>query len=259
MLLPQSSGRTSPQCRNRSSLALQLLKKKGETYLMPLSIYDSRKNGKGEWDFGILILNCRPPLWYSGQSSWLQIQSSGIDSRCYQIFWEVVGLERGPLRFVNTTEELFGRKSSGSGLEIREYGRRDPSLCPCGTIYPQKLAPNSQTSGGRSVGIVSCRTQVTEFSLVTVRFWTVLLEPKKKSDSLSDVKMTASFFHKRWTLLILTVACSNVAGSSTTQRVRFPLISVVFFNLPNPSRLTTSLGFTQLLTEIEPATFLLVA
>jgi hypothetical protein len=27
----------------------------------------------------------------------------------------------------NTTEELLGRKSSGSGLENREYGRRDPS------------------------------------------------------------------------------------------------------------------------------------
>jgi hypothetical protein len=27
---------------------------------------------------------------------------------------------------VSTTEELLGRKSSGSGLEIREYGRRGP-------------------------------------------------------------------------------------------------------------------------------------
>jgi hypothetical protein len=37
-------------------------------------------------------------------------------------------LERGPLSLVSTTEELLGRKSSGSGLESREYGRRDPSL-----------------------------------------------------------------------------------------------------------------------------------
>jgi hypothetical protein len=28
---------------------------------------------------------------------------------------------------VSTIEELLGRKSSGSGLEIREYGRGDPS------------------------------------------------------------------------------------------------------------------------------------
>jgi hypothetical protein len=27
----------------------------------------------------------------------------------------------------STTEELLERKSSGSGLENREYGRRDPS------------------------------------------------------------------------------------------------------------------------------------
>jgi hypothetical protein len=38
-----------------------------------------------------------------------------------------VGLERGPLSLVSTAEELLGRKSSGSGLEIRDYGRRDPS------------------------------------------------------------------------------------------------------------------------------------
>jgi hypothetical protein len=32
----------------------------------------------------------------SGQSSWLQIQRPGFDSRRYQIFGEVEGLERGP-------------------------------------------------------------------------------------------------------------------------------------------------------------------
>jgi hypothetical protein len=41
----------------------------------------------------------------------------GFDSRRYQILLEVVGLERGPLSFVSTTEELLGRKSSGSCLE----------------------------------------------------------------------------------------------------------------------------------------------
>jgi hypothetical protein len=37
------------------------------------------------------------------------------------------GLDRGPLSLVSTTEELLKRKISGSGLENREYGRRDPS------------------------------------------------------------------------------------------------------------------------------------
>jgi hypothetical protein len=50
----------------------------------------------------------------------------GLDPRRYQIFWEVVGLERGPLSLVSTIEELLGRNSSGSGLENREYGRGDP-------------------------------------------------------------------------------------------------------------------------------------
>jgi hypothetical protein len=38
-----------------------------------------------------------------------------------------VGLERGPLSLVSTTEELLGSNSSGSGPENREYGSRDPS------------------------------------------------------------------------------------------------------------------------------------
>jgi hypothetical protein len=67
------------------------------------------------------------PLWFSGQSSWLQIQRSEFDSRRYQSFWEVVGLERSPISLVSTIEELLERNSSGSGLENREYGRRDSS------------------------------------------------------------------------------------------------------------------------------------
>jgi hypothetical protein len=101
-----------------------------------------------------------PPLWSSGQSSWLQNQRPGFDSRHYL---ELVGLERGPFSLVSTTEELLGRKSIVSGLENRNYGRRDPSRWPRGTLYPQRLALTSPTSGGRSVGIVRSRTQTTEF------------------------------------------------------------------------------------------------
>jgi hypothetical protein len=38
----------------------------------------------------------RQPLWSSGQSSWLETQRPQVDSLRYQIFLEVVGLERGP-------------------------------------------------------------------------------------------------------------------------------------------------------------------
>jgi hypothetical protein len=91
------------------------------------------------------------------------IQRSGFDSRRYQIFGKVADLERGPLSLVSTIEELVERKSSESGLESREHGRRD-------VFYPQKLALTSPTGSGRSVGIVRLRTHATEFSLFFILF-----------------------------------------------------------------------------------------
>jgi hypothetical protein len=49
-----------------------------------------------------------------------------------------------------------------SGLENREYGRRNSSRWPRDTLYPQKVALTSPTGGDRSVGIVRSRTQATE-------------------------------------------------------------------------------------------------
>jgi hypothetical protein len=65
-----------------------------------------------------------------------------------------VGLERGLLSLVSTTEELLERKISGSGLEIRDYDRGDLSA---------RVALISSTSGGRSVRIVRSRTKATDF------------------------------------------------------------------------------------------------
>jgi hypothetical protein len=48
------------------------------------------------WIYICYAEESRPPLLSSGQCSWLQIQRSGFVSRHYQIFWEGVGLERGP-------------------------------------------------------------------------------------------------------------------------------------------------------------------
>jgi hypothetical protein len=97
----------------------------------------------------------------SGKSSWLQIQRPGIDSRRYQIFWEVVGLERGPLSLVSTTAELLEWTSRSSVQENREYGRRGSVTLT--TRHPpigKQLALTLPTSGGRTVGIVRSRTQV---------------------------------------------------------------------------------------------------
>jgi hypothetical protein len=56
-----------------------------------------------------------------------------------------------------------------NGLEIWEYGRRDPSRWPRDTLYPQKLTLTSPTRGGRSVCIVRSRTQATEIFSQTYR------------------------------------------------------------------------------------------
>jgi hypothetical protein len=53
-----------------------------------------------------ILCHSRPPLW---SSSWLQIQKPGFNSRHYQKN-KVVGLERGLLSLVSTTEELLDRK-----------------------------------------------------------------------------------------------------------------------------------------------------
>jgi hypothetical protein len=75
-----------------------------------------------------------------------------------------MGLERGPLSLVSTSEGLLGRKSSGSGLETRDYGSRGSAALT--TRHPslrkKQLALTLPTSGGLSVGIVRSRTKTTE-------------------------------------------------------------------------------------------------
>jgi hypothetical protein len=65
-----------------------------------------------------------------------------------------MGLEQSALSLVSTSEELLGRKSSGSGLEIREYGRRGPSRWLRGTLYQQKVRTNFDAKR-RSLGCYS--------------------------------------------------------------------------------------------------------
>jgi hypothetical protein len=111
-----------------------------------------------------------PPLCPSGQSSWLQFQRSGFDSRRYQIFWEV-SLERGPLSLVSTIEELFERKSSGSSVWEREYGRKDPSRWARDALYAQILGTNFADKR-RSLGRYSSRgLRPRFFYLFEISFW----------------------------------------------------------------------------------------
>jgi hypothetical protein len=89
-----------------------------------VELLDQRKQAKFYWlqdpsEINGDNLNNKPSLWSRGQSFWLQIQRPSFDSRCYQIFWEEVGLEWGPLSLVSTTKELLRRQNSGSGIETR--------------------------------------------------------------------------------------------------------------------------------------------
>jgi len=100
----------------------------------------------------------------------------GFDSRRYQIFWVVVGLERDPLSLVSlmrSIEELLEWKSSGSRYRKQRSTAVGTRCAEHVTpLYPQKLALTSPTGGGRYVGIVRVRTKATEFFLVmfTVQF-----------------------------------------------------------------------------------------
>jgi hypothetical protein len=99
-----------------------------------------------------------------------------------------VGLERGPLSLVSTTEELLVRKNSGSSLENLEYGRRDPSSWPRGNLYPQKLPITLPTIGGRLVGTVRSRTQAIEFSFLVLVTMEIVRDPTLISNLLFDSK-----------------------------------------------------------------------
>jgi hypothetical protein len=108
----------------------------------------------------------RPPLWSSGQSSWIEIQRSSFWFPAIPDFLRSSGSRTGSTQPRKTIVELLGRNSSGSGLENREYCRGNPLRWPRDTLHPQKFALTLPTCGGRSVGIVRLRTKTTEFVFV---------------------------------------------------------------------------------------------
>jgi hypothetical protein len=121
------------------------------------------------------------------------------------MFWEVVGLERGPLSLVSTTEELLERKSSGSGLESQDYdleGIRRPDYAT--PLSPQKSALTSPTSGGPSVGTVLSRTQGTEFVVFILQVWGTHEDVQRNSLELESVEkllpsyMCTEFQNRIW-------------------------------------------------------------
>jgi hypothetical protein len=77
-----------------------------------VAIFPQEDNQRGivGLKFRIRLDKFRPPLWSSGQSSWLQIRRPGFDSRHYQNKKKSSGSGTGPLSLVSTTEELLDRK-----------------------------------------------------------------------------------------------------------------------------------------------------
>jgi hypothetical protein len=74
-----------------------------------------------------------------------------------------LGQERGPLSLVEYNWGATWKKKVA--VLVYNTGNTavgDSSHWPRGTLYPQKLALTSPTSGGRLVGIVRSRTQTTE-------------------------------------------------------------------------------------------------
>jgi hypothetical protein len=60
----------------------------------------------------------------------------GFDSRGFQIVWEAVGLERGPLSLVRTTEELLERNIivAAPVKKTETNDRGDPLRWQCNTL-----------------------------------------------------------------------------------------------------------------------------
>jgi hypothetical protein len=117
---------------------------------------ERRKNDNlqvGETDCGLVV---RVPGYRS--------RGPGFDSQRYQIFWGVVGLERGPLNLVRITGELLEWKISGSGSRKSRLTAVGIRCADYATPSIRKFGITSPTSGGRSVGIVRLRAEATEFS-----------------------------------------------------------------------------------------------
>jgi hypothetical protein len=62
------------------------------------------------------------------------------DSRLYQIFWEVVGLERSPLSLVRIIEELLERTVAAPVYNTKINDGGDSLRWPRDTLYPLKYA-----------------------------------------------------------------------------------------------------------------------
>jgi hypothetical protein len=117
-----------------------------------------------------------------------------------------------------------------SGLENREYGRRDPSRWSRGILYPQKLALTSQTSGGRSVGIVRSQTKATEFfftATVNCALWIVRFSSPAARDLVEQTWLPLHLSLNLVTSLFLLGCCLLYFNDSLIVGFQFGARAVV--------------------------------
>jgi hypothetical protein len=89
---------------------------------------------------------------WSERVSGYRSRGPGFDPRRFQIFWEPVGLEWGPLSLVRTTEELIGINIGAPDKKTETNDRGETLRWPRNTLYQQKLALlRQQAAVARSV------------------------------------------------------------------------------------------------------------
>jgi hypothetical protein len=115
------------------------------------------------WTIKMDLKQFGPPLWSSGQSSWLQIQRSRVRFLAPPDFLRSSGSGTGSTQLRQDNWGATWKDNSGSGLKTEINGRGDSLRWPLDTLYPLKLVLTSPTSGGRSLGIVRWRIEAPKF------------------------------------------------------------------------------------------------
>jgi hypothetical protein len=100
-----------------------------------------------QWWFWFVLMELLLLLWYCLCGLLVRVPGyrsggPGFDFRRYQIFWEVVCPERGPLGLVRITEELLEWKGSGFGSRKRRLTATGMRCADQATLFIKKIGTN---------------------------------------------------------------------------------------------------------------------